>query len=84
MTYISNDQIVDYVEAHIDSFHNEKVESINKLKFAKNYEAVIAQLSKEFAGKFCDEKGEINLEQDRGFQLQCRSVNHMASISSLP
>ena len=32
MTYISNDQIVDYVEAHIDSFHNKKVESINRLK----------------------------------------------------
>ncbi len=32
MTYISNEQIADYVQAHIDSFHNKKLESINKLK----------------------------------------------------
>lgn len=32
MTYISNDQIAAYVQAHIDSFHDKKLESINKLK----------------------------------------------------
>ena len=32
MTYISNEQIAAYVQAHINSFHNKKLESISKLK----------------------------------------------------
>ena len=32
MTYISNEQIAAYVQDHIDSFHDKKLESINKLQ----------------------------------------------------